>query len=259
MVATRSQCFAVWLAFLCGAAIAQSDDRYSVEIVESDPQSVSTLDAREPLYLRVAYDSSIALRFQAAGFVDGLEVREGESMNPAPSYPPGQGEGVAWVAYDAPTRIDEVRVTVFDANWMKLDTLSYPIDTQWSGARPKAWRHPADWAKRLSAAQQNMRNHGDTPGSEESETGFGLLLMLAGWSIPGYFILQICLFLRSQGGWRTAVALPLLGTVPLVAYTLYALLAGSNLWPLMMLFLMPFAFVYLVCVWLIKGIRGRPA
>jgi hypothetical protein len=83
--------------------------------------------------------------------------------------------------------------------------------------------------------------------------------MLAGWSIPGYFILQIYLFLRSRGRWRTAVALPLVGTVPLIAYTLYALMAGSNLWPLMLLFSMPFAFVYLVAVWLAKGLWGRPA
>jgi hypothetical protein len=36
-------------------------------------------------------------------------------------------------------------------------------------------------------------------------------------------------------------------------------MAGSNLWPLMLLFLMPFAFVYLVAVWLAKSIWGRPA
>jgi hypothetical protein len=110
----------------------------------------------------------------------------------------------------------------------------------------------------LSAAQQSMRDPGST-GSGASDRGLDLLIMLAGWSIPGYFILQIYLFLRSRGRWRAASALPLLGTVPLIAYTLYALMAGSNLWPLMLLFLMPFAFVYLVAVWLAKSIWGRPA
>lgn len=256
MLAGRFRYIAVWLVLLSGSALPQSSDRYTVEIVASDPESEATLDAREPLYLRIAYDSGMRLRFQAAGFVDGVEVRDTEAMNVAPSYPPGQGEALAWVAYDTPTRIDEVRVTVFDATWKKLDTLTYPIDTHWSGVMPKTWREPVPWAKRLSAAQQSMRDPGSTT-SQPGGDGLDVLLMLAGWSIPGYFILQITLFFRSHRGWRAAVALPLLGTVPLTGYTLYALLAGSNLWPVMMLFLMPFAFVYLVAVWLAKRLWGR--
>jgi hypothetical protein len=152
---------AVLLALTCNCAAAQSSEGFSVEIVEADPESEATLDAREPLYLRIAYGSDIALRFQAAGFVDGVEVRDTEAMSIAPPYPPGRGEAVAWVSYEAATRIDEVRVTVFDASWKKLDTVT--------------------------------------------------------------------------------------------------LMAGSNLWPLMLLFLMPFAFAYLVAVWLAKSIWGRPA
>lgn len=254
----RLKHLAVLLALMCNCALAQASERFSADIVDADPPSEATLAAREPQYLRIAYDSEIALRFQAAGFVDGVEARETEAMNIAPSYPPGHGEAVVWVSYDAATRIDEVRVTVFDASWKKLDTLTCPIDTHWNGVVSKAWRQPAEWASRLSAVQQSMRDHGST-GSEASEPGLDLLVMLAGWSIPGYFILQIYLFLRSRGRWRWAVLLPLLGTAPLVIYTLYALMAGSNLWPLMMLFLMPLAFVYLVAVWLAKSIWGRPA
>jgi hypothetical protein len=249
---------AVWLALVCNCAAGQTGDRFTVEIVETDPESEATLDAREPLYLRIAYDSDVALRFQAAGFVDGMEARDTEAMNIAPSYPPGRGEAVAWVSYEAQTRIDEVRVAVFDASWKKLDTVTYPVDTHWTGVAPKAWRQPAEWARRMSAEQQSMRDPGNAR-SQVTDSGFNLVIMLAGWSIPGYFILQIYLLLRSRGRWRTAAGLPLLVTVPLTAYTLYALLAASNLWPLMMLFLMPFAFVYLVAVWLAKRIWGRPA
>lgn len=254
----RLEFLAVLLALVCNCAAGQSSDRFSVKIVETDPESQATLAAREALYLRIAYDSDIALRFQAGGFVDGVEVRDTEAMNIAPSYPPGHSKAVAWVSYDAATRIDEVRVTVFDASWKKLDTLTYPIDTHWTGVAPKAWRQPAEWARRLSAAQQSMRDHGSASG-EAVDPGLDLLVMLAAWSIPAYIVLQIYLFARSRGGWRTAVSLPLLGTVPLLAYSLYALMAGSNLWPLMMLFVMPFAFAYLVGVWLAKGIWGRPA
>jgi hypothetical protein len=81
-----------------------------------------------------------------------------------------------------------------------------------------------------------------------------LLIMLAGWSIPGYFVLQTILYRRWHDGWRTAALLPLLGTVPIVAYTLFALFMGSNLWPLVMLFTLPLAFVYLVVLALAKRV-----
>ncbi|MDZ7669842.1 MAG: hypothetical protein U5Q16_10610 [Gammaproteobacteria bacterium] len=40
--------------------------------------------------------------------------------------------------------------------------------------------------------------------------------------------------------------------VPLTGYTIFALLAGSNLWPLMLLFLTPLAFLYLAGVGLAR-------
>jgi hypothetical protein len=258
MTPARTRYFAVSLALLAATSLAQSAERFTVDITGSDPQSEATLDAREPLYLRIAYDSNVRLRFQAAGFSDGVEARDTEATNIAPSYPSGRGEAVAWVSYDQPTRIDEVRVTVFDGTWKKLDTLTYPIETHWSGVTPEQWRRPATWAERLSAAQQSMLEP-DSTASQANDAAFSLPLMLAGWSIPGYFILQIYLFVRSRGGWRTAVVLPLIATLPLVAYTACAFVAGSNLWPLMMLFLTPFAFVYLIGVWLAKSVWGQPA
>jgi hypothetical protein len=49
---------------------------------------------------------------------------------------------------------------------------------------------------------------------------------------------------------------PLVLMVPLAAYTLFAVFAGSNLWPLMLLFLTPLAFSYLAGVTLLKVARG---
>jgi len=57
---------------------------------------------------------------------------------------------------------------------------------------------------------------------------------------------------------RIAAALPLIGTVPLLLYTLAALAMGSNLWPLMAIFLTPFALFYLVAVLALRWF-GRSA
>ncbi|NHA15098.1 hypothetical protein [Thioalkalivibrio sp. XN279] len=85
--------------------------------------------------------------------------------------------------------------------------------------------------------------------------GWGLLIMLMGWSVPGYFALQLILWRRWDGGWRRLALVPLWGTVPVTAYTLFALAAGSNLWPLIMLFTLPLAFVYLLALVILKRLR----
>lgn len=81
--------------------------------------------------------------------------------------------------------------------------------------------------------------------------------MLMGWSIPGYIVLQIHMFRKYEDHWRKLALLPLWIMIPLFAYTLFALLAGSNLWPLMMLFLAPLACVYLLAVLSIRKISGH--
>jgi hypothetical protein len=83
------------------------------------------------------------------------------------------------------------------------------------------------------------------------------LIMFAGWSVPGYFILQAILWRRWEGGWRRAALLPLVVAAPITAYTVFALLAGSNLWPLVMLFTLPFAFLYLLALVIARRVVVR--
>ncbi len=242
-------CFTL-MTFLSFPVFAQAN--ISVRIVETYPPSEIILYAREPLYVRIAYQSDIPLRFQAAGYFVGVEIQKSAAMNPAPSYPPGSGEAIGWISYGDQTMIDEIRLNVFDDKWKKLDTLSATINMKWNGVMPQTWREPAAWVNELNTIQQNMTSQGLASSGQES-SWWGVLLMLMGWSIPGYFILQIYMFLKYRDGWRTAALLPLWVMVPLVGYTLFALISGSNLWPLMMLFLTPFAFIYLFGVWLAKN------
>lgn len=77
------------------------------------------------------------------------------------------------------------------------------------------------------------------------DTVLGLLAMIA---LPGYWVLQILLAKSYDGGWRLAVLMPLIVMVPLLAYTVFAFVSGSNLWPLMLIFVSPAAFIYLAIV-----------
>jgi hypothetical protein len=71
---------------------------------------------------------------------------------------------------------------------------------------------------------------------------FGGLIMLM---LPAYCLLQIVLPLVWKGRWRLAAMLPLALMVPAFVVSLFALAAGSNLWPIWMILLAPLAFLYL--------------
>lgn len=226
-----------------------------VEILQTDPVPGTALHANEPLYVHLKYRSNEPLRFQVMGFLDGEKMEKSAAFNPAPEYPAGDGKAIAWIAYSGKTGLDELKVIVSDRHWKTVDKISLPLEMNWSGRPSKHWRQPAEWARTLSAQQQEMTRQtmGGTPPSAGETALWGILMMLMAWSIPGYIALQIYMLLKYEGRWRRLAALPLWGTVPLFAYTLFALLAGSNLWPLMLLFLGPCAFIYLLIIlWLKK-------
>lgn len=231
-----------------------------IRIQDTDPPSGALLDAREPLYLRIAYASAIPLRFQAAAYRGGVPVERAASFNPAPLYPAGSGEAVAWVAFDGATAIDEVRVRVMDRDWQPVTGVSQTIDLRWSDVMPEYWRTPAAWAKRLSDAQQDMVRRAAQEHAAGQSGGWGnVLVMLMGLSLPAYLILQVWLWRSSHGGWRRAALAPLLLMVPLLLYTVFAFLADSNLWPLVLLFLSPLACLYLLLLWIARRLFASGA
>jgi hypothetical protein len=74
--------------------------------------------------------------------------------------------------------------------------------------------------------------------------------------VPGYFVLQAFAF-RFAGGWRSAALAPLIVSVPLLGWCLYALAAGSNIWPLPVIFFAPFGTIYLLIVMGLRYWRMR--
>lgn len=80
----------------------------------------------------------------------------------------------------------------------------------------------------------------------------GLTVMLM---VPGYFVLQAKMLARYRGGWRLAAALPLGLMLPTVAISLAGLAAGSNLWPLAMIFAAPVGCLALLIVGGVRWFR----
>lgn len=240
---------------LLGAAIGAPAAGQTVELLATDPPDGSLLNVGEALYVRLGYTGDQPLRFRVRGYLGGVERSEGTRTNPAPTYPAGAGEALAWIEYTAPISLDELRIEVYDAQWAPRAQLVLPLDVGWRASARISPRDRAAWVAPLSAAQQQMTSAALAAAHQGGDDGWWpMLILLAGWSVPGYFVLQGVLYRRWRDGWRKAALLPLWGTVPIVAYTLFALFMGSNLWPLVMLFTVPLAFIYLVLLALAKRI-----
>lgn len=242
--------FLTLLALLAaGPLTAAEEPTIRIRVSAADPSSGGRLALRDTLYLRISYDSPVPLRFRGTGYIGETAVTEGAAYNPAPIYPAGAHEALVWISYFGPARIDEVRIGAKDAAWKPLRSLSYPVAAEWAAGAPRHER--AAWAAELSDRQQAMTSSAMT--MTDDSDGLGPLLMaLAAASIPAYACLQLFMMLRYSGGWRIAAGLPLVGMIPLALYTLAALLMGSNLWPLMLLFLTPPAFLYLVGLLIVR-------
>jgi hypothetical protein len=80
---------------------------------------------------------------------------------------------------------------------------------------------------------------------------FDLILL----GVPGYFLLQAALTLWTSGRWRKATLVPAVIMVPILAYTLLAFAAQSNLWPLLLILSSPVACLYLMVLSVILVVR----
>jgi hypothetical protein len=93
------------------------------------------------------------------------------------------------------------------------------------------------------------------------ESAEGLVADLVGFGItagvPLYFVLQAWLLWRLRGGWRGAAAIPLLPMAAVLAYTFYAFLDGSNLFPLVLIFTAPIAALYLLAIMALRRLRRQ--
>jgi hypothetical protein len=249
----------IWLLLALAALplfppVAGADQAAEFKIATSDPFLSGHIRLNDTLYLRIAYKSEEPIRFQVQGFAAGKKVVLGAMYNPAPLHSAGEGEALAWISFRQPAAIDELRITAYGRRWQPVGTLSAPVTLEWDAFTPEHTR--SEWADRLSHAQQQVTMH-DMQKTNEGGEWIGFLLIAIGYlAIPGYFILQPWTIYRFTGGWRIAAALPLLAAVPLFGHAIFAFHAGSNIWPLGLIFFMPVIFLYLVAVIVLKRIAA---
>jgi hypothetical protein len=226
-----------------------------VRVVDTDPPAGQNLSRDWPLYVHLTYESETALRVQVKGFLRGIEVKDGVSWNPSPAYAAGTGEAIAWIAFSKPTHLDELRIEVSDAGWNDLLGLKVPMNVAWTAL---ASQRPdrAEWVPRLSDAQQKVTQE-DMAKIGNNPLGY-LLGTLAMLSVPGYFVLQIVFALAWSGRWRIVALAPLVVMLPAMGHAAFALSAGSNIWPIVVILVAPFCCVYLVVAAVVRHLaRAR--
>ncbi|HCG0033615.1 TPA: hypothetical protein NI876_002994, partial [Legionella pneumophila] len=165
-----------------------------------------------------------------------------------------EGEAIAWVAYDNTTEIDSITVTIYDANWRALQTKSIPVSAVWQNENGRNNQVAAPWVQRLNQQQQSSVFTNSQTSLSSGDAHFVQFLFLL---IPLYWLVQIFILFNWTGRWKKLACFPLLFSVPLLLYTFYALYAGSNLWPLMMLFVTPFILALLLIIIGYKKVYSR--
>jgi hypothetical protein len=128
----------------------------SVEVVQVDSPPENMLHSGEPMYVRLKYKSSQPLRFQLVGYFGGTNVDKPAALNPAPAYPAGEGEALAWIAYTDKVDIDELRVQAYDKDWSIVRDISAPMEMHWNGMPTRTWRQPAQWVQELNGRLQAL-------------------------------------------------------------------------------------------------------
>lgn len=244
--------FIIFLWIYHGSLLA-----FEVKLTQTSPQtspSFSTiLHKDEALFVRIQYQSEQPLRFQARGLLNGIENEKNVRYNPSPVYAQGQGDAIAWIAYDSPTSINKIRVNIYNQQWQQIGSQDLNLSINWTNHTASTPTPIADWAQTLNNIQQNSVSTAAM--NTESSFFFGFLMQMMFLMTPGYLILQIYTLRKYEGNWKKAVRIPLFVMIPLGVYTIFALMAGSNLWPLMLIFISPFSFIYLLGVIILRNLR----
>ena len=238
-----------WLLLWC--VCAGTVQAQVVAILATEPPATATLPPGQSFHVSLRYQSEVPLRFSVRGHWHGGEVRDGLRTNPSPVYPAGSGEAIVWLEYTGAAELDELRLHVSDERWQPMSVITLPVTLRWQPGATRAQGRSADMDV-LSRQQQNMVSAAMHEQFSYENSWVDTALLAMAWSVPGYMLLQILLPLLWRRGWRTLALLPLIGTVPVLLFTLAGLLQGANLWPLVMLFTLPFAFAYLVILMAVR-------
>jgi len=222
---------------LAGPALAQAP--VSLQVVVTDPPQGSRLQRGEAFYARVQYQTDREIRIWGRGKEAALAP--GKS-HPSPVYGPGSGEALVWFSLDVPGKIDIMRIQAVPLGREDaVAVLEVPVNLRWENVAPKHGR--AAWVDPMSADQQRRVQENLSP---PSGLGWDIFTALILASTPGYLLLQGFAFWRMRGRTGVAFWLPV-GVMALVyLVALIAVLAGSNIAPIWVVFMSPIALIYVI-------------
>ena len=236
--------------------VAAAAEPVQIEVVRMSPSSGFVLPRFGHLYMEVSYRSDQPLRLQARAFADGQSLDAGQMMNASAVHPAGSGRALVWVGYSEPAVIDEIRITAYDAKWQPLKTLPVARSAHWLAKSAQKRMNPPGWVEALIDAESRIaeRYRNENPPAPDPLGEAILSFMLL--AVPGYFILQGIALVTQRGRWRWAALAPLLVMAPAALHAVFALSAGSNLWPIVFIFTAPLGFLYLALLFALRWLRG---
>ena len=233
-------------------AFARSADNVLVDIVAVDPAAQATLGHDEKLYVKIAYESDVPVRFRAIATRDGLPLEVGAIRNPAALHAPGAGEALAWVMYLNPTHVDAVKVMVLDEQWQPLHQLSHEADVTWQDVAAVTPRQLAEWVPGLIRAERRQTDYVYDPAPKKYGVLFDIFFFLNLASIPAYILLQLHMLWRYRYRWRELAVIPIFPYVIVGFYVVAGLDIETSTLVTFLFRYTPCALAWLVLVWLAK-------
>jgi hypothetical protein len=243
---------------LCLALSARLQAQNSVRVAETWPVSPATLAKSEPFNLRVHYDApNRVIRVRAEAFFQGNRVPGVNSGSP--EMGPGSGEALFWFAYDSATRVDRIVVHLDGPRGDTLATTTLDVNATWTGA-PDPHAPKPEWVTTLER-EQNARISEELKAFQEGPMmWFGAaLIAIMPMTVIAFLLLQTIALWKWRGTWRIAALASAIPMAIVLIYTIVAAAAGSNLFPLVLLFSSPPALIYLLVMFAVKRLWSRPA
>lgn len=243
----------LFLACTIGASAAA----VQMEVARMSPSSGFVLPRSGTIYMEIAYRADQPIRLQARAFAKGMSLDAGQMMNASVVHPAGGGRALVWVSYSEPALIDEIRVTAYDEKWQPLTTLPVVRPAEWLAKPAERQAAKPDWVEALIQAERKIAEQYRKDNPPEPDPMGDLMVVFMFLAIPGYFVLQAAALLTQSGGWRLAGMAPLLVMAPATLHAVFALAAGSNIWPIVLIFAAPIGFLYLVAFFIVRMLRSR--
>ena len=246
-VLARRRWFFVVLAWLSVSPSTSAGSGARIQVIETDPASPAVLGSWHRFNVRISYVSDEPIRVHGQAFLHGRKVTSATSGSPV--YSPGAGEGMFWFAYTETAQVDRIVLTAYPARGQTtLAEAVLAVELRWTGEKTEP-PTPANWVQRMDTEAERRHKEAYAPYMNRPTPAWQEMLFFALiWSPVAYLVAQVMALRRLQGGWWVAALMPLVPMVIVVLYTVSAYLAGSNLFPLILIFASPFAFLYLVAL-----------